>query len=411
VKFTLYDISNEPGICLNSKERDKSLDMGFDSVWVNDNHYTITQENEKELVAERTSLELNNELTVSIKCFDYGGSTKLKAELLINNEWKPAVAKDGFENFISIPIDKDNDKIADKWEADNEVSSLAPDSDEDKLPFTGEVGDAITLFEEYRGFFTLDPDRKHTRTNPNKRELFVIDMDGLFSVPAWMAASDIMAYRLDNSMVNGGPGRQDSRIVDYNQEYAAGVHKYSVRLKKSSEIIKEGDMTVLGESFPSTSLHKTPKYWDDIIIYDDAINGLTNEAIRNLEDGKNVTDERLKEVTGLTREQLNRINELNKNNSVVNTIQEFFVNRTIIHETGHCCAADHHEPTTTGNLSCPMKYKNAMDSYTYIKDFLMDILEFISISGDGETIISFGNSKFCIDPLYNCYNEIRVKDN
>jgi hypothetical protein len=408
VKFTLYDVSKEPGTCLNSIEKDKSPDLVFDSVWVNENHYEITQKSETEFVAQRTSLELTNELTVSIKCFDYGASAKLKAEILINNEWKTAVAKNGTENFISIPFDKDNDKIADKWEYDNEVNGLAPDSDMDKYPTSNEIGDAITLYEEYRGFFVLDPDKKHIRTNPNKRELFVIDMDELFSVPAWENASDIMAYRLNNSMVKGGDDGQESRIVDFNQKYSAGVHKYAIRLKNSSGTAGDEGKVTLGECFPETSSRVPPKYWDSTVIYVEAINYFSDRAIRKLERENNQTDDRLREVTGLTREQFNRLHEIIRNTSVVSTIKEFFVNRTVLHEVGHSCAVDHHDPVESGFLSCPMKYGDDMDDFTYIKDFLMEILEFISGSGEGETIISFGNSKLCVQ--FNCYNEVKVRD-
>ncbi len=407
LKFTIYDVSNEPGECLNSESDDTSPDLEFD--W--DGLFDFEKVSETEIIVKPEAYS-GNECTISLKSKDYGTYAKLKAEGDFGNGWVPINADETNEYYIRIPYDINLNFIADKWEKDVGVfgMNLPPTWDEDPEPANGEIGDAITLFEEYRGFFTLSPDKKHTRTDPNNKEIFVIDVDELFSVPAWKSASDIMAYRLDNSMVKGGPGGMESRIVDFNQGYAAGVHKYSVRLIKSSEIIKEGNMTVLGESLPEGSLHKTPKYWDKTVIYVDAINKLTDDVIRNLEDGKNVSDERLKEVTGLTREQLNRINELTKNASVVSTIREFFDNRTIIHEVGHSCAADHHDPITSGNLSCPMKYKDAMDSYTYIKDFLMDILEFISTSGDGETIISFGNSKFCSDPLYNCYFELRVKD-
>ena len=349
-----------------------------------------------------------NECTISLKSKDFGTYAKLKAEGDFGNGWEPVKADETDENYISIPYDKDDDKIADKWEEEYGVQTLPSDWDEDPEPQTSKQGDAISLYEEYRGFFVLDPDKKHIRTDPKKREIFVIDKDELFSVPAWKKASDIMAYRLDNSMVKGGADEQESRIVDFNQKYSAGVHKYSIRLIKSNETGGDDGKVTLGECFPETSLRKPPKYWNSTVIYVEAINYFSDRAIRKLEKENNQTDEKLREVTGLTREQFNRLHEVIKNSSVVSTLKEFFINRTVLHEVGHSCAVDHHDPVESGNLSCPMKYGDTMDDYTYIKDFLLEILEFISASGEGEAIISFANSKFCTE--FNCYNEIQVRD-
>jgi hypothetical protein len=403
LKFTIYDVSAEPGVCLNSEDKNLLPDLEFD--W--DGLFDFEKISETEVIVKSGAFS-GNECIIRLKSKDFGMYAKLKAEGDFGNGWEPIEADETDENFIRIPYDKDDDKIADKWETDNNVKSLPPDWDEDPEPQTLKHGDAISLYEEYRGFFVLDPDKKHVRTDPNKREIFVIDMDELFSVPAWKTASGIMAYRLDNSMVKGGTGVQESRIVDFNQKYSAGVHKYSIRLIKSSETGGDDGKVTLGECFPETSVRKPPKYWDRTVIYVDAINFFSDRAIRKLERENNQTDEKLKQVTGLTREQFNRLHEVISNASVVSTIKEFFINRTVLHEVGHSCAVDHHDPLESGSLSCPMKYGDTMDDYTYIKDFLMEILEFISASGEGETIISFGNSKFCGE--FDCYNDIQVRD-
>jgi hypothetical protein len=126
---------------------------------------------------------------------DYGGTAKLKATLTITSQieglnfgatspWQARVDAQGgpFAN-ASLPVDRDQDGMADSWEQAN-GGNLEPSMDSEPGKSGGTMtppaGDGITAFDEYRGFHILDQSDlegvEHVRTNPlTKQTVFYWD--------------------------------------------------------------------------------------------------------------------------------------------------------------------------------------------------------------------------------------------
>jgi hypothetical protein len=106
--------------------------------------------------------------TVTIKANDYGAWGKLKCEVNPGGRWFPCSSENG-EDYVTIPLDEDENKIADFWEEDKDVSGDAA-ADDDELPKGREPGDGFSNYEEYRGFQIKG---EWADTNPREKDLFV----------------------------------------------------------------------------------------------------------------------------------------------------------------------------------------------------------------------------------------------
>lgn len=181
LKFTIYDVSQEPGDCLNSESDETSPDLEFD--W--DGLFDFEKISESEIIVKPEAYS-DNECTISLKSKDFGTYAKLKAEGDFGNGWEPIKADEINEDFIRIPYDINLNFIADKWEKDVGVfgMSLQPSWDEDPEPANQRrQGDGYVLYEEYRGFNAYEhllkkPDNikiniTHFRSDPLYKDVFV----------------------------------------------------------------------------------------------------------------------------------------------------------------------------------------------------------------------------------------------
>ena len=94
------------------------------------------------------------------------------------------------KEYLTIPYDRDENKLADQWEINNHLlhSGHALDWDEDTKPDKQrDNGDGYTLFEEYRGFAEHKPEETspdkmdvHVSTDPTQKDIFIYDRHGLF---------------------------------------------------------------------------------------------------------------------------------------------------------------------------------------------------------------------------------------
>lgn len=190
VRFTLYEISREPGINLNSKDRNNELDLEFDEE--NKSRKFEIVKSDKTFIATKDELPTNEE-SIIIHAKDFGAYGKLKAELKVAGEWVVAKAKSFDLPYLPVPFDKNNNFIADKWEKDVGVynKNYGPDFDEDPFP-QGQKrsGDGFTMYEEYRGFdesghVFAKPDNEqvkdgHVRMDPRYKDVFIFDPNDLF---------------------------------------------------------------------------------------------------------------------------------------------------------------------------------------------------------------------------------------
>lgn len=147
---------------------------------------------------------------VTITAVDYGAVGKLRAFAKSEDcgDWLPIPIRVGTEtrDALTIPLDKDNNLIADALEAYRGIDSAADDDSEPQG--NGMAGDGLTAFDEYRGFMIrgatcpvlgapppVDPEAplpepfpdepatfpgwgdEHIRTKPHHKDLFVHTLD------------------------------------------------------------------------------------------------------------------------------------------------------------------------------------------------------------------------------------------
>ncbi len=114
------------------------------------------------------------ESQATLTAFDWGAFAKLKVTALVNGVTITGHLKgDPAMEVILIPKRDPSSYIADGWKSKNNATSLADDDDTDSKPEgDGDVGDGLTLYEEYRGFIE---NGKHLPTKPGKKDLFIRD--------------------------------------------------------------------------------------------------------------------------------------------------------------------------------------------------------------------------------------------
>jgi len=418
VRFTLYDITNEKGYCLNSVEKQETLDITFDSAWSSENHFELDSIEgiPNSMTATLRSLNLTGRQEVRLKSYDYGGWAKLKVELMFENTWVPS---DNLP-YTTIPFDQDEDKIADKWEDDYGVQTLAPDWDEETGNGHTQPGDGLTLYEEYRGFFIL-PGNTFKRTDPNIKDIFVIDYDGLFPPDVWKYTSGMNGYRVENSMTKNEGGPKESRIVDFNDGYAKNNHKYAARLVA---IKIEGDTRDRIDS--TKSLYgmaksndgpraESPKDCDSTLVFTANISfDIHNITAVIYKMMTKFTDEQINDSAHMSRSQCENLYRIFYNEAALEAAVKFYIMATVFHELGHTCGVIHHDENQpyVGEYLCPMRYKDSYTELLILQYTIIDILDFISsmqvvdISG---IVNKFTVLKFC-DSQFNCYSQLYVKD-
>ncbi|MGC9004831.1 MAG: hypothetical protein ACP5KZ_09045, partial [bacterium] len=88
--------------------------------------------------------------------------------------------------YLNIPIDDDHNYISDAWEFNKKGKQARRETEDedDDPPCRDEqgnkknLGDGLTAYDEYRGFFVdSGTGGKHTRTSPEKKDLFIFDDD------------------------------------------------------------------------------------------------------------------------------------------------------------------------------------------------------------------------------------------
>ena len=239
-EFTLFDISKEPGICLNSKDDNTEPDMDIKP----DNQYAeydIDKREDQIIALDNTNTHDTKEKIIVISSLDYGAYARIKARIKVADVWYDAEVKDLGGNTLHLPFDENENHVADKWEKDVGIfdRNYSPTWDYDPYPDKQRSnGDGFTLYEEYRGFFEqghLFKDAKneqvkvdHVRTDPMYKDVFVYDADGLFREHyAPYNPADLNWHYIDFSLMKqtGNVEDDDNRWVNYRTSWAHSNQK------------------------------------------------------------------------------------------------------------------------------------------------------------------------------------------
>jgi hypothetical protein len=409
VKFRLYDVTRERGRYMNDKDPawyDTRRDLYFDAG--SNSGLTVS--------ADSTTAESSSEVTnVTVSCNDYGAYGKLEAMVKVDGTWYTAKDESSGNEYITIPVDDNNNKIADKWEADNSVSGNAASWDEEADPSgQGTDGDGMTNYEEYRGFMCATKhgeSPQYLRMNPKIKEMFVIDNDNLLPKTPWQLASEIRVYYLSQNEVYGSLSGGDIEIkyrwVDFNAGYSAGS-KYAVNIIKAPGLADPYNQY----PWPSTALAyadpqgcKSPRYCKRVVVFPERVKfGL--KQLRDTLDYlvKKDTSQSTISFNGntLNKTDVNELISFLSNTGTFDLFLSYQMTLSMIHEIGHSIGLPHHTGSKqmwSGAEFCPMRYIDINDQIKWVA-FLKTV----------SNVDDFTQWEFCKSPD-NCWSKISVNDN
>src|SRR5205823_647645 len=118
----------------------------------------------------RTTDDGGRGLTAIVRSYDYAsyGNFKATVKLKASGIDLRAHLEGDTREEIQLPLDENNNHIADQWEIDKGIKDKDYYENWDSLHLDGNDhdGDGITLFEKYRGFII---NGKYERLDPNKK--------------------------------------------------------------------------------------------------------------------------------------------------------------------------------------------------------------------------------------------------
>ncbi len=238
--FTLFDVTREKGWAMNAgKKNDDSLDLEFVDGLAD---FLSPKE-----TSDGWTIEANRTMstaTVVIKANDYGAWGKLKCKVNVDGEWWPCKSDDGKE-YVTIPHDEDENKIADFWEERKGVSGDAA-ADDDETPEGREPGDGFSNYEEYRGFQIEGSWRD---TDPTEKDLFVHNASGLAEIESAINEFE-NETKLTVHKINKDELDRKNRIINFNRGIKQAVTRNGKGQAGVIVVIRGLDDDVCGEARP-----------------------------------------------------------------------------------------------------------------------------------------------------------------
>jgi hypothetical protein len=244
----LVDTTMEKGVNLNwPRGADKPLyDMKIDpdNPWL-----SVTGEGQKAQTKERGL----SGFRFTINSYDFGGyaRVRVKAKLEDGSEIVARLQGTGTTE-VPVPRDDNGNKIADAWEERYALPSTDPRDDSDpEPPGDGHDGDALSLYEEYRGFMGFGVP---IRGKPLRKELIVYDEDNLGV--GYYENSGILTWRVDYTELSvAKSGDRLPRVVNGNAGYATAGPKYAVLLFDRDTGGDAGVTLLAAGDFPTVPRH------------------------------------------------------------------------------------------------------------------------------------------------------------
>lgn len=226
-KFILYEISTEPGYCMNAPKVLPTGNAEDSNSWLDLQihnqggfQYPITKN------GAITVTSINDNLTscsVKVKSYDYGAHAQIKVEFYPQGTSDPNEKIVGIEEgsnvnvFTRIPRDDNKNYISDGSVADiGPGASFQADDDNEEVPVGASTGDGIIRYEEYRGFVV---NGQYKRLLPQSKDVFIYNFN-IAEVPAGTSAwftSDRIGI---NVHVLSNIEKNFDREVNFNHETA-----------------------------------------------------------------------------------------------------------------------------------------------------------------------------------------------
>ncbi len=182
IDVKLENVTDWKGTCANypqiKPQKDRDLKFlkndNIDWKFENDRHLSYKTTTSK---AEPTVIK-----TVNVRSYDYGAYGNLVVTVK-KRGWILYREQLATPKSQSIPIDKNENRIADGWENDDQQSYILPSgiggynpSADDENVLNINHGDSFIVFEEYRGVW-LNKSDKHKRLKPSEKEVVIAPQD------------------------------------------------------------------------------------------------------------------------------------------------------------------------------------------------------------------------------------------
>lgn len=243
-RFTLFEVSSEKGYAMNKGEgSDPDLEFAEGQ-----EGFASPERTEDGWVIEST--ETADRMSVEIRSRDYGAWGKLKAEVNIEGRWYVCRAEDG-KDYVTVPYDEDEDRIADMWEEYFGVFDQSADADEDEEPEARQSGDGFSNYEEYRGFY-VDGVWREWYFSPKRKDVFVYDEIGM-GVGSF-TETGLMIHLIDEDEYD------EDRVVNFNRGYGT----LSTQSGQKGIRLREGVLVGLwGEVNPCVG---TPNVVEEVVV-------------------------------------------------------------------------------------------------------------------------------------------------
>ncbi|NLK20479.1 MAG: hypothetical protein GX310_11870, partial [Synergistaceae bacterium] len=181
-----------------------------------------------------------NEREIVLQARDFGARGKLSATATVQAGGKEmevrAVLKGTGERWVTLPKDENGNGIADCWEKAHDIWHCIADSDDDGEPEGKYPGDGLSAYEEYRGFFVKG---KHVRLDPNKKDLFVYDPDGLAEKARFGPVTALEVHYIDPEEGRCTGTKDRARVVNFRSGFSHLVDQHCLWIKKGA--LKEPD--------------------------------------------------------------------------------------------------------------------------------------------------------------------------
>ncbi|HSI71971.1 MAG TPA: hypothetical protein VK934_02245 [Fimbriimonas sp.] len=246
IKYTLYDVSTYKG-----DDGVEGTSLGPDLAFDKNSGYKITQQGAKEWLATNTTA-YDRTAAIDIIASDTAASGKVKVEAKVNGKWVKAKLRNG-EEFVQLPHDKNDNDIGDAWEEKEGIfgKNYGPSWDDDELSGNANIGDGLSLFDEYRGVTLRDG--TFTRLSPNVQELMVQNQIGQ---PAASGIDLFTKLTKVRAVDVGFRGLGLGRLAIKNQTSHSN-QQYGVRLVKDS--CSKYSASTAGVTLPRNAPKTSPK--------------------------------------------------------------------------------------------------------------------------------------------------------
>ncbi len=214
IQFSLSKVSREPGVCMNwPPAASAKIDDGL-RILEEENRGTL--EVKSSIYGQTPALVDKTQVVLSV--FDYGAWSLLKVTAQDDQGHELTVRVRGKEGSeLTIPVDENDNHIADVWEEAKGVSGKPAGADDETGPVKENPhnGDGLTLFEEYRGFSVKG---QHVSGDPQRKDLFICDDSAAKAagpgIDLFEKGSQLKVHQVDQKEMGS------SRIINANHAQA-----------------------------------------------------------------------------------------------------------------------------------------------------------------------------------------------